>query len=131
MVNRLNDMLVRILNSQKRGRLEVIVLRSRLCGYILDCLLEEGYIRGYVIEDKKHFKVLLKYYNGEPVIRVLKSISKPGLRVYYSGQELRQQFLKNKKIIFTSSLGVFCNSALLHKEGLQRVVGGEALIEIN
>ncbi len=53
---------------------------------MLDVLAEEGYIRGYAKVDfdggKSEFEIELKYYNGEPVIKEINRVSKPGRRVY-------------------------------------------------
>lgn len=119
----LSDMVTRIKNSQQRGRLEVDVFRTNLCEAVLDCLYHEGYIRGYVLQDKS-IKVLLKYKYGNPVIKELKRISTPGFRSYLSAKELEKLSLQNNKIIFTSSSGIFLNSSL-------KSVGGEPLIKIS
>lgn len=53
---------------------------------ILEVLKQEGYITNYVLEknekNKKNLKVDLKYYEGHPVIKEIKRVSKPGRRVY-------------------------------------------------
>ena len=60
---------------------------SKLRGWVLDVLENEGYIRGYArIEkdgEKPSFEVELKYFEGAPVIQKIKRISKPGRRVYF------------------------------------------------
>jgi small subunit ribosomal protein S8 len=57
-----------------------------LRAHVLDVLQQEGYIRGYSTTDygngRTEFEIELKYYEGEPVIRTIQRISKPGRRVY-------------------------------------------------
>ena len=82
----LGDMLARIRNAQMRGKTKVKTPASKLRAHVLDILKDEGYIRGYekVTTDKgfEEFEISLKYFDGEPVIRELKRVSKPGRRVY-------------------------------------------------
>ena len=80
------DMLTRNRNSQRRGKATVRTPASKLRAWVLDGLADEGYIRGYekTIGADGHpaIEISLKYYEGEPVIRELKRVSKPGRRVY-------------------------------------------------
>ncbi|MEM8775706.1 MAG: 30S ribosomal protein S8 [Pseudomonadota bacterium] len=82
------DMLTRIRNAGMRGKSTVSVPGSKMRVRILDVLKEEGYIRGYENgeDDRGHpsIEVSLKYFEGAPVIREMKRISKPGRRVYMS-----------------------------------------------
>ncbi|MDJ0929964.1 30S ribosomal protein S8 [Breoghania sp.] len=84
----LGDMLTRIRNAQMRRKTKVSTPASRLRGGVLDVLEAEGYIRGYSKVEfdggKSEFEIELKYYDGEPVIREISRISKPGRRVYSS-----------------------------------------------
>ena len=84
----LGDMLTRIRNAQMRRRPKVSTPASNIRGWVLDVLADEGYIRGYArIEHKggkPEFEIELKYYDGEPVIRKIARVSKPGRRVYAS-----------------------------------------------
>jgi small subunit ribosomal protein S8 len=89
----LGDMLTRIRNAQMRRRPKVTMPASNLRARVLDVLAEEGYIRGYArIEHKgshAEFEVELKYTNGQPAIREIMRVSKPGRRVYSPVKELR------------------------------------------
>ena len=80
------DMLTRIRNAQMRRKSKVTTPGSRLRARILDVLVSEGYIRGYTTSEfgngRTEFEIELKYYEGEPVIRTIKRVSKPGRRVY-------------------------------------------------
>ena len=82
----IGDMLTRIRNSSLRGKSTVSTPASNLRARVLDVLLSEGYIRGYekseTANGQGEFTISLKYYEGEPVIRELKRVSKPGRRVY-------------------------------------------------
>ena len=87
----LGDMLTRIRNAQMRGKSTVRTPASKLRAWVLDVLADEGYIRGYEkVEDSQHpeLEISLKYYEGVPVIRELKRVSKPGRRVYMGVKEV-------------------------------------------
>lgn len=82
----IGDMLTRIRNGQMRGKSMVATPASKLRGWVLDVLADEGYIRGYEATTGKDghpaFDISLKYYEGTPVIREVKRVSTPGRRVY-------------------------------------------------
>ncbi len=86
------DMLTRIRNSQMRGKSTVETPASKLRAWVLDVLADEGYIRGYEkITGKDGHPALnieLKYYEGTPVIREVKRVSKPGRRVYVGAKDI-------------------------------------------
>jgi len=82
----IGDMLTRIRNGQMRGKSMVATPASKLRGWVLDVLADEGYIRGYEAttgsDGHPAFDISLKYYEGTPVIREVKRVSTPGRRVY-------------------------------------------------
>ena len=83
----LGDMLTRIRNAQMRKRPAVTTPASSLRKRVLDVLQMEGYIRGYAeveLNGKAEFQIELKYFDGQPVIRQIERVSKPGRRVYSS-----------------------------------------------
>jgi len=84
----LGDMLTRIRNAQMRGKSSVNTPASKLRRWVLDVLKDEGYIRGYsetdIVNGVSEFEIELKYYEGQPVIREIQRVSKPGRRVYSS-----------------------------------------------
>ena len=88
----LGDMLTRIRNAQARGKSTVTTPASRLRAWVLDVLASEGYIRGYERASTENGQgelvISLKYYEGEPVIREIKRVSKPGRRVYMGVNEI-------------------------------------------
>ena len=84
----LGDMLTRIRNAQMRRRGTVMTPGSSLRARVLDVLKSEGYIRDYSSTDfgngRTEFSIELKYHDGQPVIRSIQRVSKPGRRVYSS-----------------------------------------------
>ena len=86
----LGDMLTRIRNGQAAQKQAVRSPASKLRVNVLEVLRREGYIRGYQREDAGHgeLSIELKYHNGEPVIRELQRVSKPGRRVYSGVKDL-------------------------------------------
>ncbi|HEX8826791.1 MAG: 30S ribosomal protein S8 [Xanthobacteraceae bacterium] len=83
----LGDLLSRIRNAQMRNKSKVSSPNSRLRESVLDVLKNEGYIRGYAVverDGRSEIEIELKYFDGEPVIREIERVSKPGRRVYTS-----------------------------------------------
>ena len=82
----IGDMFTRIRNGQMRSLNSINIPSSNFRRNILDILKNEGYIKDYYIEksenNKINLKINLKYYEGNPVIKEIKRISKPGRRVY-------------------------------------------------
>jgi len=88
----IGDMLTRIRNAHLRGKSTVKTPASKLRGWVLDVLENEGYIRGFetATSDAGHpeLEISLKYFDGEPVIKELKRVSKPGRRVYSASSDI-------------------------------------------
>lgn len=88
----LGDLIARINNAQLRKKPKVSTPNSRLRVSVLDVLKNEGYIRGYSTVEHKdgrsEVEVELKYHEGEPVIREMSRVSKPGRRVYVAVRNL-------------------------------------------
>ena len=87
----LGDLLARIRNAQMRNKGKVSSPNSRLRERVLEVLKSEGYIRGYAVverEGRSEVEIELKYFDGEPVIREIERVSKPGRRVYTSVRNL-------------------------------------------
>ena len=83
----LGDLLSRIRNAQMRNKSKVLSPNSRLRESVLGVLKNEGYIRGYTVverDGRSEIEIELKYFDGEPVIREIERVSKPGRRVYTS-----------------------------------------------
>ena len=90
----IGDMLTRIRNAQSRGKSTTSTPASKLRGWVLDVLADEGYIRGYEkvtgADGPPAFEISLKSFDGTPVIREVKRVSKPGRRVYMSVNDIPQ-----------------------------------------
>ena len=88
----IGDMITRIRNAHVRRKTRVTTPASKLRGRVLDVLQQEGFIRGYSEVDygggKLEYDIELKYFDGEPVIRKIERVSKPGRRVYTSVRTL-------------------------------------------
>ena len=125
----LGDMLTRIRNAQMRSKSTVKTPASKLRGWVLDVLAAEGYIRGYEAADnadgRPEFEISLKYFDGEPVIRELKRISKPGRRVYVSVRQVPQVRNGLGVSIVSTSKGVMSDARARVEN-----VGGEVLCNV-
>jgi len=88
----LGDMIARIHNAQMRKKPKVSTPGSRLRKSVLEVLKNEGYIRGFASVEhdngRSELDIELKYFDGEPVIREIARVSKPGRRVYASVKNL-------------------------------------------
>jgi small subunit ribosomal protein S8 len=85
-----SDMLTRVRNAQKAGKVDVTMPSSKEKENIARVLKEEGYISDYSVkgDNKKELTIELKYFQGKPVIEELKRVSRPGLRIFKSKDEL-------------------------------------------
>lgn len=86
------DLLTRIRNAQQVKKTKVEVPSSKLKETIVKVLKEEGYINDYAVSNdekaKKTLTVVLKYFNGKPVIESIKRVSKPSLRQYVGNSDI-------------------------------------------
>ena len=125
----LGDMLTRIRNAQMRGKSTTLTPASKLRAWVLDVLQDEGYIRGYenTTDAKGHpaIEISLKYYEGEPVIRELKRVSKPGRRVYLGSNDIPQVRQGLGVSIVSTSKGVMTDASARSAN-----VGGEVLCTV-
>ena len=92
----LSDMLARIKNAHKARKSFTSCYKSKLNLNVLTVLKDEGYIRDFKnVEVRKgisNIQIDLKYYNGDPVIKNIKRVSKPGIRVYSKINEIGNQY---------------------------------------
>ena len=119
------DMLTRIRNANAAKHVSVDVPASNMKKAIAEILLEEGYIKNYqVIDDGKQgvIRIALKYAGKEKVISGIKRVSKPGLRIYKSKDELPQVLRGLGIAIISSSKGIMTD-----KKARKENVGGEVL----
>lgn len=125
----LSDMLTRIRNGQSARLPKITAPYSKLLESVCKVLTDEGYIRGYkVVEagtNKKDLSVELKYDAGQPVIRELKRISKPGRRVYAQIKGLGTFYNGLGIKILSTPQGVMAD----HKAKAANV-GGEVLCQV-
>ncbi len=129
----LGDMLTRIRNGQTAQKSAVASPASRLRRNVLEVLKREGYIRGYSQNDESqnnvsHHQVLsieLKYHNGEPVIKELRRVSKPGRRVYSGVKDLPRIYNGLGIAILSTPRGVMSDA-----EAREAHVGGEILCTV-
>ena len=87
----LGDMLTRIRNGQQAKKDSVMTPASKLRVRVLDVLKREGYIRGYsdeALAGHEGIRIELKYFEGQPAIRHVARVSKPGRQVYSGSTEL-------------------------------------------
>ena len=125
----IGDMLTRIRNAAMRNKSTVRSPSSKLRIRVLDVLQDEGFIRGYEMVDgdpkKPEVEISLKYHEGEPVIRELKRVSKPGRR-YYSGVTGMPQVRNGLGVsIVSTSKGVMSDA-----KARAANVGGEVLCTV-
>lgn len=125
----IGDMLTRIRNAQMRGKSTTSTPASKLRGWVLDVLQDEGYIRGYEKATDKNghpaFEISLKYYDGTPVIREVKRVSKPGRRVYMSVNDIPQVRQGLGVSIVSTSKGVMSDTSARAAN-----IGGEVLCTV-
>ncbi|MDC9729618.1 MAG: 30S ribosomal protein S8 [Methyloprofundus sp.] len=114
MTDPIADMLTRIRNGQSAGKFNVNMPSSKLKVAIAQVLKKEGYITDFSTEaNGAHvsMSIELKYYNGKPVIDKVKRISKPGLRIYKSKDELPKVLGGLGVAIVSTSKGVMTDRA--------------------
>src|SRR5712691_6412397 len=88
----ISDLITRIRNAQMRAKPKVSTPGSKMRANVLEVLKTEGFIRGYAnvahASGRNELEIELKYFDGEPVIREIERISKPGRRVYVAVRNL-------------------------------------------
>lgn len=108
------DMLTRVRNGQAAGKKSVKLPSSKLKVAIANVLKNEGYITDCKTETKgshTEMTIELKYYKGEPVIESVKRVSRPGLRIYKSKDELPKVLAGLGIAIVSTSNGVMTDRA--------------------
>ncbi len=124
-----SDMIATLRNGQQAHIAQVTVVSSHLNKSVLQVLQDEGFINGFEeVELRKGIKkvnVDLKYFQGQPVIRQIKRVSKPGRRVYSNIGSLKKNFNGLGLTIVSTSKGV-----LPDYEARKINVGGEVICEV-
>ncbi len=124
----LGDLLTRIRNGQQARKDSVLTPASNLRARVLEVLQREGFIRGYTEVangNHKEIRVELKYYEGDPVIRFIERVSKPGRRVYSGVKELPRVQNGLGICIVSTPKGVLSDA-----EARTANVGGEVLCTV-
>jgi len=122
------DMLTRIRNGQSADKVSVSMPFSKFKASIAQVLKDEGYIKDFSIEGegvKKNLSIELKYYMGKPVIDKVKKISRPGLRIYKSAEELPRVIGGLGIAIISTSKGVMTD-----KTARENGQGGEVICTV-
>ena len=124
-----SDLLSRIRNGQEAKKESVTAPASNLRENVLGVLKREGYIRGFerynVRTGIEEIKIELKYYEGEPVIREINRVSRPGCRVYSKIKDLPKVYNGLGIAILSTPKGVLSDA-----EARTEHVGGEVLCNV-
>ena len=125
----IGDMFSRIRNGQMRSLNSIDIPSSNFRQNILKILKNEGYIKDYYIEktenNKSNLKINLKYYEGNPVIKEIKRISKPGRRVYSRANSIPRVMNGLGLAILSTPKGVMTDT-----EARKNNIGGEIICRI-
>ena len=125
----IGDMITRIRNAQLRTLYNVKVPSSKYRAKILEVLKQEGYISNYKLlpdsKNKSSLVVDLKYYNGLPVIKEIKRVSRPGRRVYARADSIPKIQNGLGLAIVSTSMGIMSDSDARIKN-----VGGEIICRV-
>jgi small subunit ribosomal protein S8 len=125
----IGDLIARINNAQIRKKPKVSTPGSRLRVSVLDVLKNEGFIRGYAAVDhsdgRSELEIELKYFDGEPVIREMSRVSKPGRRVYVAVRNLPRINNGLGVAILSTPKGVMADH-----DAREANVGGEVLCTV-
>ena len=122
------DLLTRIRNGQRARKDSVLTPASKLRVRVLDVLQREGYIRGYAEEQMgpaKGVRIELKYFEGQPAIKHIARVSKPGRRIYSGSQSLPRVMNGLGITIVSTPRGVLSDA-----EAREQNAGGEILAEV-
>ena len=125
----IGDMITRIRNAQSRELYHVKIPNSKFRARILEVLKQEGYISNYKhLSDSNNKSTLivdLKYYNGSPVIKEIKRVSKPGRRIYAKASSILKIQNGLGLAIISTSKGIMSDNDARVKN-----VGGEIICRV-
>ncbi len=126
----ISDLITRIRNAQMRAKSKVSTPGSKMRANVLEVLKTEGYIRGYASVEhasgRNELEIELKYFDGEPVIREIERVSKPGRRVYVSVKNIPRVANGLGVSILSTPKGVMSDA-----EARTQNVGGEILCRVS
>ena len=122
----IGDLITRIRNAGMRKKSKLSAPNSRLRASVLEVLKSEGYIRDYATVEHKdgrnEVEIELKYFEGQPAIREIERVSKPGRRVYAGGQEMPRVLNGLGIAIVSTSKGVMTGAKAKRSQ-----LGGEVI----
>jgi small subunit ribosomal protein S8 len=125
----ISDLITRIRNAQMRSKPKVSSPGSKMRASVLEVLKAEGYIRGYASVEhaggRSELEIELKYFDGEPVIREIERVSKPGRRVYASVKNLPRVNNGLGISVLSTPKGIMADH-----EAREANVGGEILFTV-
>ena len=127
----IGDMLARIRNAQQRSHRSVLIPNSKFKRYILDAMIREGFLINYEVTKNNNtsyefLKVNLKYVHGNPVIREINRISKPGRRIYTRSDSLPRVQNGLGVALISTSKGILSDN-----EAREQKLGGEIICNIS
>ena len=129
LVDPIGDMLTRIRNGQMRSLNKIKIPFSNFRLKILEVLKKEGYIIDFNIDNGKEkikfLSVDLKYYEGQPVIKEIKRVSKPGRRVYSKATSIPKVLNGLGLAILSTSKGVMSDT-----DAIKNNLGGEIICKV-
>ncbi len=125
----IGDMFSRIRNGQMRSLNSIEIPSSNFRKNILEILKSEGYIKDFFVSksenNKLNLKITLKYYEGDPVIKEIKRISKPGRRVYSRASSIPRVMNGLGIAILSTPKGVMSDV-----EARKNNIGGEVICKV-
>lgn len=119
------DMLTRIRNGQIAGHTQVVMPSSKVKIAVAKVLESEGYVNAFSVSEKSgkpELSVDLKYFEGKPVIEMLKRVSRPGLRVYKNRSDLPKVIGGLGVAVISTSKGIMSD-----RDARSQGIGGEIL----
>ena len=122
------DMLTRIRNGQLAGKVSVSMPASKLKSAVLEVLKQEGYVKEFQTEEmagKPTLHVVLKYFDGKPVISSIRRVSRPSLRVYRGSGEMPPVMGGLGVAIISTSKGLMSD-----RQARAEGIGGEVICSV-
>lgn len=128
MQDQTSDMFTRIRNALSAHKKSTVVHKSKFNLAILQLLIKEGYL-SHLEEDKlsagKRIIVTLKYFKGQPVIEMIKSISKPSRRVHVKSKDVKNVYRGLGISVISTSKGLMTD-----REARFQKLGGEIICQV-
>lgn len=118
------DMLTRVRNGLSAGKESVLMPLSKQKKAIASLLLKEGYIQHFEITEDSNplLRIDLKYHQGQPVVEMLKRVSRPGLRIYKAAKDLPTVYGGFGVAVISTSKGLMSD-----REARAEGIGGEVI----